>query len=142
LGELEQWTEGTTPETFNGKLPDVFPWEGAKSPPPKGAGNYSDTSRKSKAEFPSNQKFVDHDDGYPTTAPVMSFKPNKLGLYDLGGNVWEWCEDWFEVGTKRLLRGAAWTAAGKEWENSSRRLPRTPDFRASSYGFRVVLEVK
>lgn len=36
-------------------------------------------------------------DGYQLTAPIKSYKPNGYGLYDMAGNVWEWCDDWYKV---------------------------------------------
>jgi hypothetical protein len=140
IGRDEKWKKDTTPATVTKSQTD-FPW-GDKWPPPKGSGNYSDDSRKAKAPTPTAQYLENYDDGFPTTAPVMSFKPNKLGLYDLGGNAWEWCEDWYSNENKeRVLRGGSWSNLERGNLLSSTRTRNTPTDRYSSAGFRCVLVV-
>jgi formylglycine-generating enzyme required for sulfatase activity len=53
-----------------------------------------------QGRFPDRNDRVD---GFATTAPVRSFAPNGYGLYDIAGNVWEWCADWYRHDTYPVL---------------------------------------
>jgi len=139
IGRSEKWKSDTTPATVF-KDQTEFPW-GDKWPPPKASGNYSDDSRKAKAPDANAKYLEDYDDGFPTTAPVMSFKPNKLGLYDLEGNVREWVEDCYDdTKAEHVLRGGSWLGNERITLLSSYRYHNKFAPRYIS-GFRVVLVV-
>ena len=137
LGHDERVGKNNTPEVLNGKNTVEFPW-GNKWPPPKDSGNYADKAHRE--QFPT-QPFIDgYSDGYVTTSPVMTFKANKAGLYDMGGNAWEWVEDWWNgEKKKRVLRGGSWIDRERGSLLSSKRVPCDPDDRAGPNGFRCVL---
>jgi formylglycine-generating enzyme required for sulfatase activity len=125
-------------------------------------GNVSDqaTTRKFaewlKVDEVDRAKFGDpkHNDGHVFTAPVGSFLPNAFGLYDMHGNVWEWCSDWDAKdyyqsspvddppgptsGTSRIRRGGSWLHAA-DFARSARRRRYLPEGRNSPIGFRVAL---
>ena len=109
---------------------------------PTGAGNYSDDSRKARAPIINSQYLDGYNDGFPTTAPVMSFTPSKAGLYDMGGNVAEWVADWYDP-TKlhRTARGGSFVTGHSDYLFSSFRSHNAPSLRSDTYGFRVVIEV-
>ena len=143
IGPLENWENGTTPEMRKNRKAGDFPW-GKNFPPNSSdrAGNYGDTSRHER--FPGDPYLSDYTDGFVTLAPVMSFKPNELGLYDMGGNVWEWVQDWWnENKTLHVLRGGSWTSSSRDHLRTSSRIgsdsPSVTYFKAD--GFRVVLEI-
>lgn len=131
---------GLTPEELSLKVNDTYPWEG-DWPPQNGVGNFADTSTKQR--YVNAPNIEGYTDGFIETSPVMSFKPNKLGIYDLDGNVTEWCEDWSNDGmTEKVLRGANWLDGDKRDLNSSRRHYKVPTWESwDFYGFRCVLDV-
>jgi formylglycine-generating enzyme required for sulfatase activity len=121
----------------------------------KGYANLADQSLKAKldAKVHAKKAFVDWDDKHPFTAPVGSYKPNAWGLYDVHGNVWEWCHDWYQkdyykdspkkdpsgpaFGLTRVLRGGAWFDSPGNCRAATR-TDLTPAGRGDSSGFRVV----
>jgi serine/threonine protein kinase len=145
-GLQEEHSPKTTPEMLDHLILNHFPWDGSK--PPKEvsmAGNYVDTAYietfKTDPKRLEGVFVLGHTDGFPTTAPVMSFRPNALGLYDLGGNVREWCADWYHTAKQwRVLRGSSWQGFRQEDLLTSGRAHMIPQSRREDCGFRCVLE--
>jgi formylglycine-generating enzyme required for sulfatase activity len=138
---------GSTPEEKSGKIA-LYPWDIPQKrdkswPPPSGAGNYAGEEVKN-GDWPSNWSVIEgYNDGYPRTSPVGSFEANFTGLHDMGGNVWQWCEDWYNAHAQyRVLRGASWGLNYPVSLLASFRFYRTPDYRFVNFGFRCVVAVE
>lgn len=134
IGDRE--TEAT-PKAKNGKLKDVYPW-GTQYPPPPAAGNFADQAALNY--FKKWPNIPGYNDGFVTTAPVGSFKPNDFGLYDMAGNAAEWCEDSYDgTSSRRELRGGSWVNTGPKSLWSSTRMSVGPSRLSVITGFRCVL---
>jgi formylglycine-generating enzyme required for sulfatase activity len=104
-----------------------------------------------QGKFPQRNSAAD---GYAGTAPVGAYLPNPFGLYNMTGNVWEWCADWFDpgaysttdrmhpapaAGTSRVMRGGSYLCH-RSYCNRYRvdsRSANTPDSSTGNIGFRV-----
>lgn len=119
---------GADPAQKAGANKEDFPWGRGPWPPPTFSANL-DTARMSG--------YVDN---YSYTAPVGSFSPNENDIYDLAGNVAEWCADPWPGSTERVVRGSAWiTSTEAECLSSVRQ--HFPETSALPHlGFRIVLD--
>ena len=143
------------------RLPTEAEWEyscraGTTTPfywgtkPDGGYANFGD--RRYAVNHPKDE-YVNWgvDDGHAYTAPVASYRANAFGLYDMSGNIYEWCNDWYAdhydsgaaidprgptTGKKRVVRGGSWSNFAR-LVRAARRNGRTPDFRSHDSGFRL-----
>jgi formylglycine-generating enzyme required for sulfatase activity len=132
---------GTTTRYSSGDDPETL----------AGAGNVADAAVKTK--FPGlAQHALKAGDGYVFTSPAGSFRPNAFGLYDMHGNAWQACADWYgaeyyaaspaddpvgpDSGNGRVHRGGSWFV-GPADARSAGRSGAAPDHRGNGTGFRV-----
>lgn len=114
-----------------GKPGDKYPW-----------GNEDPSAGKAKANtwqgtFPyENTK----SDGFYNAAPVGSFAANGYGLFDMAGNVWEWCSDWYDNSQMKVVRGGSFmcNASYCKGYRVSARMKTSPDTGLEHTGFRCV----
>ncbi len=129
-----------------------YPWGDAE--PDNTTANFAD----SQTEF--EWRNPDVNDGYRFTAPVGMFQPNGYGLFDMAGNVWEWCADWYsltyyseaqgvenprrnpkgpDIGERRVLRGGTWYRDAHTLRNAER-VSDFPENSLNVVGFRCAMD--
>ncbi|MFN8349044.1 MAG: formylglycine-generating enzyme family protein [Spirosomataceae bacterium] len=151
LPRLNKKTKDRRPEGTYYRLPTEAEWEYAAR-----GGKYE---RQNPTAY-SGSNHLDEvgwyrENSHGETQPVGLKKPNRLGIYEMSGNVWEWCSDWYdsypdadndisvnpagpERGWYRVVRGGCWNYQATGCR-SAVRSDDTPENRSNNVGFRLVL---
>ncbi len=114
----------------------LYPW-GNEWPPRR--GNHSDAA--ARRALPDWMGIEDYDDGHPVSCDTTLAGQNEWGIHGLAGNVWEWCHDWYDPGTRKLKirKGGGWDYEDPVSLEVDNRGFDTPDSCYDTIGFRVVL---
>ena len=136
------WDAATCDFEANGyRLPTEAEWEWLA----RGGENYTYAGSNTVSDV----AWYTQNTNYPGTREVKTKAPNGYGLYDMSGNVYEWCWDWYDgvnlnsaadgasSGDHRVMRGGSWSFLCYDWRLAYRYL-NSPYFRNYDLGFRVV----
>jgi serine/threonine protein kinase/formylglycine-generating enzyme required for sulfatase activity len=128
--------EGETPAEKDRKVTELFPW-GMEPVPTNPVENLAGEGETNLPE----KELLGYHDGFSHTAPVGRFLASPAGLFDLGGNVSEWVEDWFDAtNTDRTIRGAAYLYIAPYDRCVTFRWHLAPDDLTDWLGFRVMID--
>ena len=139
----------------NFRLPTEAQWEYAARGGNQSKGyQYSGSNTLSDVAWYDNDvPWYDENNSSITTHPVATKQPNELGLYDMSGNVYEWCQDWYgdyssaavvdptgpESGSSRVFRGGSIYASDCRISMRYDSTPSDPSYRYFFFGVRVAL---
>lgn len=138
---------GRLPTNYVYRLPTEAEWEYACR-----AGTTTRFYYGDDPDYAYLELYAWYGDAFGATQPVGQLRPNPWGLQDMGGNVWEWCQDWYGpypggtvtdprgsvTGTARVWRGGSWYQIGR-YCRSAYRFSHFPTYSFNALGFRVVL---
>ena len=130
----------------NFRLPTEAEWEFAA----RGGNQSRHTQYSGSSRIDDVAWYEDNSGG--KTHPVKTKQPNELGIYDMTGNVWEWCQDWDDSydssaqtnptgassGSHRVVRGGSWDSSPWDCRSSNRECG-VPEYSGNEFGLRLVL---
>jgi formylglycine-generating enzyme required for sulfatase activity len=156
--EYCQWLSKKSNTTF--RLPTEAEWEYACRAGTSTPFHTGDNLTTDQANYDGNYPYRDNPKGkyLKRTTAIGSYPPNAWGLYDMHGNVWEWCNDWYsetyyeeckkqgtvenptgpKTGSNRMLRGGSWFFNAQDCRSADRNSATPPGNRFNHIGFRLV----
>ncbi len=156
MKKLNDLTIDKRPANHAYRLPTEAEWEYAA----RGGGNVIHATKYAGSDKLAEVGWF-KDNSHGETKPVGMLAPNTLGLYDMSGNVWEWCHDWYSdayykecakkgvivdpsgpnSGSLRVLRGGSWVGDAQECRTACRGR-HAPGAQGNNVGFRLALSPK
>lgn len=148
-----KWLNQQTGQRY--RLPTEAEWEYAARAGSRQAFAWGKHAKGELANGNENKDWPD-DGRYEQTAPVGSYPANNWELYDMLGNVWEWCQDkwhnsyqrapsegsaWLGKGSDRVARGGSWLSRAVDLRTSAR-LRQSPNTRLRNVGFRIAADAR
>ena len=149
INKLNTLLAGQLPDGRKFRLPTEAQWEFAARGGNKGKNN----NHKYSGSNSIDDVAWYWDNSSVKTHPVKQKQPNELGLYDMSGNVYEWCSDWGgsyssspqtdpegpSKGSSRVVRGGRWYSIARNCRVAYRN-GNTPDYRSNDYGLRLAID--
>jgi formylglycine-generating enzyme required for sulfatase activity len=158
INQLNEHIRDTNQDAFTFRLPSEAEWEYACRAGTQTRFFFGDSVVTAEGKTAADYMWYKGNNEPPGTKAVGQKLPNAWGLYDMHGNVWEWCQDWYHdsyqgapvdgspweepVSKFRILHGGDWDNEARTCRSANRNDHRGPDDRSPDLGFRLVCTIK